>query len=58
MKSAIGQTLVQNGTLVDGTGDPVIPDAAVLIEDGKIAYAGETDGCPENDAKILDARGG
>ncbi len=58
MKSAIGQTLVQNGTLVDGTGDPVIPDAAVLIEDGKITYADKTNGCPENDAKILDACGG
>ncbi len=42
MKSAIGQTLVQNGTLVDGTGDPVIPDAAVLIEDGKITCATKT----------------
>ena len=36
MKPAVGQTLVQNGTLIDGTGGPVTPDAAVLIEDGKI----------------------
>ena len=58
MKPAVGQTLVQNGTLIDGTGGPVIPNAAVLIEDGKIAYAGEVAGCPANGAKVLDARGG
>ena len=58
MKPATGQTLVQHGTLIDGTGGPAIPDAAVLIADGKITYAGDAAGCPENSAKILDARGG
>ena len=40
MKFASGKTLIQNGTLVDGTGKPAVADAAVLIEGGKIAYAG------------------
>ena len=58
MKFAAGKTLIQNGTLVDGTGNPAVADAAVLIEDGKIAYAGPAADCPESDATTLDARGG
>jgi imidazolonepropionase-like amidohydrolase len=40
MKTAIGSTLITNGQLVAGAGGPVIPNAAVLITDGKIQYAG------------------
>ena len=58
MRSATGKTLIQNGTLIDGTGDPAVTDAAVLVEDGKIAYAGPVSDCPETDAETLDARGG
>ena len=58
MKFASGKTLIQNGTLVDGTGKPAVADAAVLIEDGKIAYAGPSVDCPKSDAATLDACGG
>src|SRR5947208_15894560 len=40
MKTAPGITVIRNGQLVDGTGGPPVPDAAVLIEDGRIRYAG------------------
>ena len=60
MKTATGTpTLISHGQLVDGTGRPPIPDAAVLIRDGRITYAG-----PERDAlevgpeaARIDARG-
>lgn len=58
MKFAAGKTLIQNGTLVDGTGKPAVADAAVLIEDGKIAYAGPSVDCPKSGAATLDACGG
>ena len=58
MKTATGSTLISNGQLVDGTGGPVIPEAAVLITDGKITYVGPAADCPENDAETIDARGG
>ena len=44
MKTARGMTLIVNGQLVDGTGAPPVPDAAVVVKDGKIAYAGPTRG--------------
>ena len=40
MKTAQGVTLIANGRLVDGTGAAPVPDAAVVIKDGKITYAG------------------
>ena len=58
MKTATGSTLIINGQLIDGTGDSVIPNAAVLIDRGKITYAGEAANCPENKADIIDACGG
>ena len=58
MKTATGSTLITNGQLVDGTGGPVIPEAAVLVTDGKITYVGPAADCPENDAETIDARGG
>ncbi len=60
MKTARGMTLIVNGQLVDGTGAPPVPDAAVVMKDGKIAYAGPTRGAPEvpPDARRIDARGG
>jgi imidazolonepropionase-like amidohydrolase len=60
MKTARGVTLIANGQLVDGTGAPAVPDAAVLARDGRIAYAGPARGAPEvpPDATRVDARGG
>jgi imidazolonepropionase-like amidohydrolase len=60
MKTARGMTVIANGRLVDGTGTAPVPDAAVVIDDGKIAYAGPARGAPTvpQDARRLDARGG
>src|SRR5687767_8219796 len=60
MKSAQGTTVISNGQLVDGTGAPPVKDAAVVLQDGKITYAGPTAGAPRvaPDAHRVDARGG
>jgi imidazolonepropionase-like amidohydrolase len=47
MKTATGTTLIRNGRLLDGTGGPPVPNAALLIRDGRIAYAGPAAGLPE-----------
>src|SRR5437868_599011 len=60
MKTARGVTLIANGQLVDGTGRPPVPDAAVVVRDGTIAYAGPAAGAPAvpSEADRIDARGG
>jgi imidazolonepropionase-like amidohydrolase len=60
MKTARGVTLIRNGRLVDGNGTPPVPDAAVVVRDGRISYAGPVAGAPEvpPDAARIDARGG
>jgi len=60
MKSATGTSVISNGQLVDGTGRMPVPDATVVIRDGRITYAGPQSGAPpvEPDAATLDARGG
>jgi len=60
MRLASGFTLICNGRLVNGAGDPAIPDACVVIEDGKILYAGPASQAPEvpHDTVRIDARGG
>lgn len=60
MKPASGQSFVFNGQLVNGTGAAPIPDAAVLIEDGRIVYAGPAVGAPTPtpEARRIDAKGG
>ena len=60
MKLATGQTLITGGQLVDGTGRDAIPDAALLIEDGRITYAGSAADCPPvpDSATRIDAGGG
>jgi imidazolonepropionase-like amidohydrolase len=50
--------LIRNGTLIDGTGSGPIADAAVLIEDGKIAAAGPAASIGAVDAEEIDAQGG
>ncbi len=60
MRTARGTTLIVNGQLVDGNGGPAVADAAVVVTDGRIAYAGPVAGAPElpPDAGRIDARGG
>jgi len=60
MKTATGTTIVRNGQLVDGTGKAPVPDAALVIVDGRITYAGPVGGAPSlpPDARKIDARGG
>lgn len=60
MKLATGTTVISNGTLIDGTGAAPVPNATVVIENGRIKYAGPARGAPQvdpADAK-LDAQGG
>lgn len=45
-----------NGTLIDGTGSDPVPNAAVLIEDGRIVQVGQNITAPPN-AKRIDAGG-
>lgn len=60
MKTATGTTIITHGQLIDGTGAPPVPDAALIIRDGRIAYAGPAAGAPQvpPDAQRIDARGG
>jgi imidazolonepropionase-like amidohydrolase len=60
MKTACGVMRIANGRLVDGTGTSAVADAAVVVRDGRIAYAGPARGAPEvpPDADRVDARGG
>jgi imidazolonepropionase-like amidohydrolase len=52
--------VVSGGQLIDGTGDPPVRNGFVVIENGRIAYAGSTGGAPtlRPDVPHLDARGG
>jgi imidazolonepropionase-like amidohydrolase len=60
MKTAQGTTLITGGQLIDGNGGPAVPDAAVIVQDGRIAYAGPVAQAPviPPDAQRIDARGG
>ena len=60
MRIAQGVTLITNGQLVDGTGAPALADAAVVVRDGRIVYAGPVKGAPAvpPEAARIDARGG
>lgn len=60
MKTAQGTSVVTNGQLITGTGAPAIPDAVLVIKDGRISYAGPAHGTPEipPDTSRIDARGG
>ncbi len=53
-------TIITNGTLIDGTGAPPVPDGCVIVINGRITYAGPTEGAPESppDACQIDARNG
>ena len=61
MKTAKGVTVIRNGRLLDGTGRAAVPDAAVVIRDGVIRYAGPARGMAEElprERAEIDARGG
>jgi imidazolonepropionase-like amidohydrolase len=60
MKNARGTTLIDHGQLVDGSGAAAVADGAVVIRDGRIAYAGPAARAPATaaDAAHIDARGG
>jgi imidazolonepropionase-like amidohydrolase len=60
MKLATGTTVISNGTLFVGTDSPPIPNATVVIKDGKIVYAGPEKSAPiiEPSAEKIDALGG
>lgn len=60
MKTASGVTAITHGTLVDGNGGKPISDAVVVVQDGRITYAGPAAKAPplQADAHKLDARGG
>ena len=60
MKLATGTTLISNGQLFDGTGVPPVLNAALVIENGIIQYAGPAANAPTmpSDAQRIDARSG
>ena len=60
MQIASGTTIIVNGQLVDGAGGAPVPDAAVVIHDGRVAYAGPAARAPRvsPDSRTIDARGG
>jgi imidazolonepropionase-like amidohydrolase len=60
MKTAQGTTVITNGQLIDGTGKPPVPDAALVISDGIVKYAGTAAGAPETPpgGQTIDAQGG
>ena len=60
MKTATGTTFIRNGQLFDGTGAAPVPNAAVVIENGFIRFAGPAALAPAvpPDAGQIDAQGG
>ena len=60
MKTAQGTSRIFNGQLINGTGTAPLTNATVVMQDGRITYAGSSTGapvCPEGTRQI-DARGG
>jgi imidazolonepropionase-like amidohydrolase len=59
MKLATNTTLIHNGQLIDGTGAPPVRRGVVVVNSGKITYAGPSDLAPTvAGGNIIDARGG
>jgi len=60
MKTAIGKTVIKNGQLIDGNGGPPVKEGCLLLEDGRIRFAGKEVACPSvpADINVIDARGG
>ena len=60
MKTAPGTSIISHGRLIDGRGGPPLDDAALILRDGRITYAGPVLGAPPvpPEAESIDARGG
>ena len=60
MKVATGTTIVTHGQLIDGTGSPAVPNAALVIKNGRVEFAGPAAQAPSvpPGAERIDARGG
>ena len=60
MKTGTRPILISGGQLIDGTGAPPVPRAALVIQDGRIGFAGPASQAPTvpADAQRIDARGG
>jgi imidazolonepropionase-like amidohydrolase len=60
MRFEPGYTRIHNGQLVDGTGAAPVRDAVVVIDNGRISYAGPAEGSPSVPAGVreIDANGG
>lgn len=60
MKTATGKTVIRNGQLIDGTGAPAVADGVLIVDEGRISYAGPAANAPQAapDAQVIDARGG
>lgn len=46
MQRATGTCVIENGTIVDGTGRPALPNGAVVVTDGLISYVGSAAAAP------------
>jgi imidazolonepropionase-like amidohydrolase len=60
MKTGAGTLVVENGQLIDGTGAEAVPNAKLIVTDGKITYAGAAAAAPDvpPDVETIDAQGG
>lgn len=60
MKTETGKILITNGQLIDGNGKAPIVDAALIVENGKIVYAGSAKAAPKVPVGTpkIDANGG
>ncbi len=59
MKTASGATVIRGGRLIDGTGGAALADSTVIVQDGRISYAGATTGAPADPpgAELIDGAG-
>ena len=60
MRLEPGTTVIENGTVIPGTGAAPVAGGCVVVTDGVIAYAGPAAGAPRlpPDTRRIDARGG
>src|ERR1044071_1854228 len=60
MKTAVGTTIISNGQLFDGTGSAPTPNGCVVIQDGRIKFAGPAALAPPvpSEANHIDAQRG
>lgn len=49
---------IRNVSILDGTGAPAVPDAAIVVEGGRITWTGPGSSCPVPADQTIDGRGG